>query len=89
MASRLTTLILGVVALVCWTAMFLAGTDVWHDLGRPDLWNRPGPPYADLRAFTIAFYALFFVLAAHLIVAAWSLLAGAERLPFRGKRSCT
>ena len=61
---------LGLVAIVCWVIMFLAGTDVWHDVGRPDFWNLAGPPYQDLRAFTIAFYLLFAVLVAHTIVMA-------------------
>jgi len=45
------TIGLVIVAVLCWTVMFLAGTDVWHFAGRPDFWNRQGPPFADLRAF--------------------------------------
>lgn len=45
------TFCLGAVALLCWLVMFAAGTDVWHDVGRPDFWNLQGPPYHDLRAF--------------------------------------
>jgi TRAP-type C4-dicarboxylate transport system permease small subunit len=58
---------LGVLALLCWVVMFLAGTDIWHDLGRPDFGHLQGPPYADLRAVVYAFYLLFFVLVAHFI----------------------
>jgi hypothetical protein len=50
--------------------MFLAGTDVWHDVGRPDFWNLQGPPYHDLRVFAYAFYLLLIVLSVHLIIAA-------------------
>lgn len=35
---------LGVVAILCWLVMFLAGTDVWHDLGSPAVWTLQGPP---------------------------------------------
>jgi hypothetical protein len=42
--DQLATLCLSAVALLCWVVMFLAGTDVWHDVGRPDLWNLHGPP---------------------------------------------
>lgn len=61
-------LCLGALALLCWVVMFLAGTDVWHDLGRPDLWNLQAPPSHDLRAFAAAFYLLLIVLAAQLLV---------------------
>ena len=60
----------GLVGGLCWVVMFLAGTDVWHDVGRPDFWNLAGVPYNDLRAFAAAFYLLFAVLALNLIMAA-------------------
>lgn len=56
------------VAALCWIVMFLAGTDVWHDVGRPDFWNLAGAPYNDLRAFAGAFYVLFVVLSLNLIL---------------------
>jgi len=67
---QLATFCLGALALLCWVVMFLSGTDVWHDLGRPDFWHLQGPPYHDLRAFAYAFYLLLAVLLAHLIVTA-------------------
>lgn len=54
--------------LLCWVVAFLAGTDVWHDVGRPDFWNLSGPPYSDLRAAAYAFYLQFFVLLAQLAI---------------------
>jgi hypothetical protein len=36
--------------------MFLAGNDIWHALGRPDIWNMTEPLFADARAFMVAFY---------------------------------
>ena len=77
---RFASLVLSVAALLCWLVMFLAGTDVWHDTGRPDLWNLSGPPYEDLRAFVVAFYVLALALAAHVVIAAASLV----RRPRRG-----
>ena len=71
---QLTTLCLGVLALVCWVVMFLAGTDVWHAAGRPDFWNLQGPPYHDLRAFAVSFYLLLAVLSVHLVVTALGLV---------------
>jgi hypothetical protein len=56
---------LTITALVCWAVMFLAGTDVWHDLGRPDL----SVAKTDLRAFQAAYYLLFAVLAGQLVLA--------------------
>jgi hypothetical protein len=72
--TQLATLCLGAVALLCWLVMFLAGTDVWHDVGRPDFWSQQGPPYQDLRAFAYAFYLLLIVLTVHLIVVAWGIV---------------
>jgi hypothetical protein len=67
---QLATFCLGLFGLLCWFVMFLAGTDVWHDVGSPNLWSLPGPPYHDVRAFVYAFYLLFIVLVAHLTVTA-------------------
>lgn len=61
---------LTVFGLLCWLVMFLAGTDVWHDVGSPNFWSLQGPPYHDLRAFAYAFYLLFVVLVACLAVTA-------------------
>jgi hypothetical protein len=60
---------LAIGALLIWGLMFAAGTDVWHDTGRPDIWNRTDPPYNDLRAFGVAFYLLLPVLLAQLVFA--------------------
>lgn len=57
--------------LVCWLIMFLAGHDVWHDLGRPDFWKFQGPPYADLRAFAYAFYLQFLLLVGTMVGSAY------------------
>jgi hypothetical protein len=63
-------LVLTSLALLCWLLMFLAGTDVWQDTGRLDIWRLDGPPYAyDLRAFVMVFYALLPVLIAQFCVA--------------------
>ena len=67
---QVATLGFGVIALLCCAVMFLAGTDVWHDVGRPDFWNLAGAPYDDLRAFACAFYLLFAVLSVQLIMTA-------------------
>jgi hypothetical protein len=76
---QLATLGLNTVALLCWLVMFLAGTDVWHDVGRPDFWNLTGPPHQDLRAFAFAFYLLFSVLAVNVIVAAVAIATARRR----------
>jgi hypothetical protein len=47
---------------LCWVVMFLAGTDVWHFAGSPDIWRLSGPPYTDLRAFGYAFYLQLLIL---------------------------
>lgn len=66
--AHVASICLGVMALLCWLVMFLAGTDIWHDVGRPDFWRLQGPTYQDLRAFAYSFYLLPVVLSAHLIV---------------------
>jgi hypothetical protein len=77
---RPATLSLSALALLCWVVMFLAGTDVWHDAGRPDLWNLQGPPYPDLRAFAYAFYLLVVVLSVHLMVTALGFMTTRRRV---------
>ena len=76
---QLATFCLGALALLCWVVMFLSGTDVWHDLGRPDFWHLQGPAYHDLRAFAYAFYLLLAVLLAHLIVTALDFIVARPR----------
>lgn len=66
------------VGLVCWLIMFMAGTDVWHDVGRPDFWKLTGPPYSDLRVFAWSFYAQFFVLLIGLVASAFVALRAAS-----------
>jgi hypothetical protein len=60
--------VVAVSSLLCWAVMFLAGTDVWHAVGRPDLWGKQGPPYVDLRAFVVAFYVLPILLLAQFVM---------------------
>ena len=60
--------------------MFLAGTDIWHDMGRPD-WRLQGAHYADLRAFAYAFYLLPLCLAAHFILTIVSVRRAAPTSP--------
>ena len=74
-------LVLAVVALLCWLAMFLSATDVWHDTGRVDLWHLEGAPYTDLRAFVLTFYVLLPVLVAQVVIGAANVLR--RRTPAR------
>ena len=60
--------------MVCWLAMFLAGTDVWHFAGSPDFWRLSGPPYTDLRAFGYAFYLQLVILLVLLALTSWTAL---------------
>ena len=64
--SQTAALYLGAFALGCWIMMFMAGHDVWHDSGRPDL-HLMGATYFDLRALAYAFYLLPLCLAGALI----------------------
>ncbi|MEN3337668.1 MAG: hypothetical protein V7647_1344 [Acidobacteriota bacterium] len=58
-------------SLVCWLLLFAAGHDVWHDMGRPDVLARLselGATLFDIRAAAYAFYGLFVLLSAQVIV---------------------
>ena len=55
--SQSAAVYLGALALGCWILMFLAGHDVWHDSGRPDL-HLMGATTFDLRVLASAFYLL-------------------------------
>jgi hypothetical protein len=63
---------LSTLGMLCWVVMFLAGTDVWHFAGRPDIWRLSGPPFADLRAFGFAFYLQFVILLSMITVTVWT-----------------
>ena len=78
--AQLATLACSALALLCWIVMFLAGTDIWHDAGRPDVWTLQGPTPHDVRAFAYAFYLLFIVLSVQLTATGLGFLtAGARR----------
>lgn len=81
MSKRLSliTIFSTLLSLGCWLVMFLAGTDVWHDTGRPDFWRLDGSPYADLRAVASAFYLLLVVLIGSLFVQVATMLRARER----------
>jgi hypothetical protein len=61
---------LAVAGLACWMLMFAAGTDIWHDTGRPDPYQIAGAHPTDVRAFALAFYLLVPVLLVQVAVAA-------------------
>ena len=79
--SAAASLILPSLALLCWLLMFLAGTDVWHDTGRLDLWHLEGPPYSDLRAFVVTYYALLPILVVQFAVAVVHVRRGRIKQP--------
>jgi len=66
---RVASVVLPGFAIVCWVVVFLAGTDVWHDLGRADFWRLSNRRYADLRAFAYVFYLLFGFLSIQMVLA--------------------
>jgi hypothetical protein len=72
-------LLSGIFAILCWMVMFAAGTDVWHDTGRPDLWSSTQPPYPDIRAFLWAYYLLFPILLAQIVLGVLTFLAGRKQ----------
>ena len=53
-----TSLSLNALALCCWAVTFLAGHDIWHGLGRPDIGAASGVSATDVRAFMVAYYLL-------------------------------
>jgi hypothetical protein len=69
----------GIFAILCWMVMFAAGTDVWHDTGRPDFWNSTQPPYPDIRVFLWAYYLLFPILLAQIVLGVLIFLAGRKQ----------
>jgi TRAP-type C4-dicarboxylate transport system permease small subunit len=67
-STQVTSLGFTAACLACWLLMFAAGTDIWHDTGRLDV-RTLGATSADVRAFAVAFYGLFFVLLGQFAVA--------------------
>ena len=66
--SQSASLYLGALALLCWILVFMAGTDVWHDSGRPDF-HLMGATSSDLRVLAGAFYLLPLFLAGQIVAA--------------------
>jgi len=62
--------VVSLMGLGCWLVMFLAGNDVWNDVGRPDIWNLKTVPFHDVRVFAWIFYFQFVVLLSGVIVPA-------------------
>jgi len=63
---------LALITLACWMVVFAAGTDVWHDVGRPDVLARlseRGATAVDMRATVYAFYGLLPLLLAQVLLA--------------------
>lgn len=67
--------VLGGGALICWAVTFMAGTDVWHDAGRPDF-LKLGATSFDLHTLAAAYYLLPVVLSTQACLLA---LAAARR----------
>ena len=65
MKSKL-QLVLTIIAILSWVIMFLAGSDIWNDAGRKDIWALQGVPYNDLRVLLYCFYGLFILLITNL-----------------------
>ena len=72
-STHISTLWFTAISLACWLLTFAAGTDIWHDTGRLDV-RTLGATAADVRAFGVAFFGLFFILLVQLAAAAISVL---------------
>ena len=59
---------LALISLVCLLAFFGALTDLWHMLGRPDIWSGGGAGMAEWRFLALGFWPM---LAFHLV---WGLV---------------
>ena len=76
---QVTQALLSCLTLLCWIVMFLAGTDVWHAVGSPDIWRDPSVPFADVRVFAIAFYVSFALVTILLVFGIWGWRMGKKR----------
>jgi len=56
--SSISAIVTEILILMCLVVMSLAGNDIWHDTGRADFWHLSKPPFAEVRVFVCAFYAL-------------------------------
>lgn len=62
--------------LICLIVMFLAGNDIWHDTGSPDFWHLNKPPFADVRVFVGAYYALVALAMGRMLIRLGGLIIG-------------
>jgi hypothetical protein len=69
------------VSLVCLLGLFGALTDLWHMLGRPDIWAGAGAGKAEWRFLALAFWP---VLVFHLVWLVVTLRSLTRSAPMRG-----
>ena len=74
--SFLVTVIIGLISFGCLVAIFLAGNDIWHDLGGHNFWSGQGSSPFEWRVLTVAYWPVFifhiiFFIAATVIMVGW------------------
>ena len=69
-----------ILILMCLVVMFLAANDIWHDTGRADFWHLSNPPFADVRVFVCAYYALVALVLGQIVVRLARLVAGRKQV---------
>ena len=72
---------LALISLVCLLASFGALTDLWHMLGRPEIWSGSEAGYAEWRFLAIGFWPM---LGFHLLWLVVTLRGLARSRPARG-----
>jgi len=77
--SSIFDIVIEILILMCLVVMLLAGNDIWHDTGRADFWHLNKPPYADVRVFACAYYALVGLVVGRIVVRLGKLIVGHKR----------
>jgi hypothetical protein len=63
-------LLLSGVSLLCLAGYYLALTDVWHELGSPDVWRGEGLAATEWRFLSVAFWPMLLFHAAAIVALA-------------------
>lgn len=69
------TAVMGIISFLIIILFYAALTDIWHELGRPDIWHGQGPAANEWRFIAIAYWP---VLIFHILflVSLWHLRKG-------------
>jgi len=73
------TMTMGILSFICLILFYLALTDIWHGLGRPDFWNGQGESHVEWRLLGYAYWPMFFFHVIFIVTSACILISNSQK----------